>query len=229
MPIIPEMAQGLAGRSFVVRVGPNDLDDATTFYDDIAYLSERGVRPIVIAPDRESARACVRRFNRIKSTAVGLSGADAAFLAAASPEAIGRVDTQILMTLSTAGYVPVIEPTALGIGGNEIELTADDVACAIAAATEAARALFFHDAGGVSDPATSAVISELTPAEALAISDEPHLETRLRSAVRAAARGVRAGVGAAQIIDGRVAHATIVELLTTQHLGTQVSGGVYVA
>jgi acetylglutamate kinase len=45
--------------------------------------------------------------------------------------------------------------------------------------------------------------------------------------VRAAAHGVRAGVGAAQILDGRIAHASIVEFLTDQHLGTQVIGAVY--
>jgi len=49
----------------------------------------------------------------------------------------------------------------------------------------------------------------------------------LRTAVRAAALGVRGGVGAAQICDGRVAHAAIVEFLTARHLGTQVAGTVY--
>ena len=62
---------------------------------------------------------------------------------------------------------PVIEPTALGIGGDDVALAADEVAAAIAGATEAARALFFHESGGVLDPLTLDLISELTPAEAL--------------------------------------------------------------
>jgi acetylglutamate kinase len=67
----------------------------------------------------------------------------------------------------------------------------------------------------------------LTPAEALALAEREDLDARLRAAMRAAARGVRAGVGAAQILDGRIAHATIVECLTEQHLGTQVTGSVF--
>ncbi|MBD5654559.1 MAG: acetylglutamate kinase, partial [Candidatus Eremiobacteraeota bacterium] len=68
---------------------------------------------------------------------------------------------------------------------------------------------------------------ELTPAEALALADGDDLEPELRPVVRAAARGVRGGVGAAQIFDGRIAHAAIVEFLTDKHLGTQVAGTVY--
>jgi acetylglutamate kinase len=44
--------------------------------------------------------------------------------------------------------------------------------------------------------------------------------------MRAAALGVRGGIPAAQIVDGRVAHAALVEVLTDKHLGTQVTGGI---
>jgi len=79
----------------------------------------------------------------------------------------------------------------------------------------------------VTDPASRALLAELTPAEALALADGDALDPDLRAIVRAAACGVRAGVPAAQIIDGRISHAAIVELLTEQHLGTQVTGAVY--
>ena len=101
------------------------------------------------------------------------------------------------------------------------------MAVAIAAATAAARAIFFHASGGVVDPATLALVSELTPAEALTLAEGDDLDPELAAAIRAAARAVRAGVSAAQIFDGRVAHATIVEFLTAQHLGTQITGAVY--
>ena len=70
------------------------------------------------------------------------------------------------------------------------------------------------------------MIDELTPAEALELADDPRVELDLRNAMRAAAIGVRSGIPKAQIVDGRVAHAALVELLTTQHLGTQVTGGL---
>ena len=218
-----------SGRTFVLRIDGSPLAFRTTLADDLAFLMERRVRPIVVAPTGDIARGYVRALNRRTSVAVGLSGADAALLPAAGKEAVGRVQTHILLTLVEAGYIPVIEPTALGMFGDDVALGADDVAGAIAAATEAVRAIFFHESGGVIDPESNALVAELTPAEALDLAERPELDEDLRTTMRAAARGVRAGVGAAQIIDGRVSHASIVEVLTAQHLGTQVAGTVYVS
>jgi len=220
-------ASTFAGRSFVVRTD-RSWAAGGTFADDLRFLCDRGIRPIVVAPSRADARDHVRALNRFADLAVGLSGADGALLPAGGGH-VGRVRTRILATLTAAGYVPVVEPVALDLSGADVDVSADDVAAAIASATEAVRALFFTSAGGIVDPATAVPIGELTPAEALALADGDDLSEELRAVVRAAARGVRAGVGAAQILDGRIAHATIVELLTSQHLGTQVAGTVWVA
>jgi acetylglutamate kinase len=140
---------------------------------------------------------------------------------------IGNVDTKLLRTLLDAGYLPVIEPLAFGFTGTDVVVAADEVAGALASAVGAARAIFFNDQGGVVDAKTRLLVDQLTPAEALAVADDPLVAEDLRTAVRAAALGVRGGVGAAQICDGRVAHAAIVEFLTARHLGTQVAGTVY--
>ncbi len=210
-----------------MRIDRSPLDERTTLASDLAFLMQRDVRPILVAPTTDVARSYVRTLNRQTNVAVGLSGADAALLPASSSEAMGRVQTGILVTLTAAGYIPVIEPTAYGLRGDDVALCADDVAAAVAAATEAARALFFHAGGGVVDPQSQSLVVELTPAEAFAVADRDDLDTELRDTVRAAARGVRGGVGAAQILDGRIAHAAIVEFLTEQHLGTQIAGSVY--
>ena len=219
----------LLGRTLVLRIDGESISDGTTFYEDIAFLAARQVRPIVVAPDVEMARSVVRRMNRTSEMAVGLSGADAGMIPAASQQTLGSVQIRLLTTLMNAGYVPVIEPTAIGIAGADVEVAADDVASAIASATAAARALFFHESGGVVDALTAALIDELTPAEALTIAESEELPEGLRSAIRAAAQGVRRGVNAAQILDGRIAHAAIVEFLTARHLGTQVAGTVLIA
>ncbi|HMD03482.1 MAG TPA: hypothetical protein VKG44_11015 [Candidatus Baltobacteraceae bacterium] len=218
-----------AGRTFVLRLDEHPPDERATLSGDLAFLMEQQVRPIIIAPTGDVARSYVRALNRQTNVAVGLSGADAGLLPAAGSGAVGRVQTHILVTLAEGGYIPVIEPTALGLFGEEILLGADAVTTAIAAATEAARAIFFHESGGVIDPESQRLVTELTPAEALTLAEAPALDAHLRAAMRAAALGVRAGVSAAQIVDGRVSHATIVELLTAQHLGTQVTGTVYIA
>jgi acetylglutamate kinase len=213
----------------VVRVDEATLGaDGTTLYEDLAFLAGRGQHPIVVAPTADAARAVVRTMNRTGDTAVGVSGADAGTIPAAGAS-IGAIQTRLLHTLVGAGYVPVVEPLAMGFAGREVAVAADEVACALASALGAKRAIFFNDAGGVLDAQTQRIIDELTPAEALALADDSALTDDLRAAIRAAALGVRGGVGAAQILDGRIKHATIVELLTMRHLGTRVMGTVYIA
>jgi acetylglutamate kinase len=217
----------LHGRTMVIRVDEATLGaQGTTFFSDLVFLGNLGMRPVVVAPTAPAARAVVRSMNRSGDTAVGLSGADAGMIPAAAGT-IGAVQTKLLRTLLDAGYVPVIEPLAFGFTGTDVEVAADDVAQALAGAVGAARAIFFNDNGGVIDAATNVLVEQLTPAEALTIADDVSLSADLRAAVRAAALGVRAGVGAAQICDGRVAHAAIVEFLTARHLGTQVAGTVF--
>lgn len=220
------MTRSFAGRTFVFCVDRCSVGDHSTLASDLAFLMSNGVRPIVVAPTPSDARSYVRTLNRQTNVAVGLCGADAALLPAAGSD-VGRVQTGILVTLTAAGYIPVIEPTCYGLGPTDIAIAPDAVAAAVAAATDAARAIFFHNAGGVTDPDTRTLLAELTPAEALALAEREDLDPSLRAIVRAAAYGVRAGVPAAQIIDGRISHAAIVELLTERHLGTQVTGAVY--
>jgi len=200
--------------------------EGSTFVEDLQVLTEAQVRPVLVAPEPGAARELVRTINRSANVAVALSGSDAAMLPQA-PGGIGRVQTGILSTLLDAGYIPVIEPTAFAVfSRGDALLAADDVAAAVAPAIEAIRAIFFHAAGGVADPQTEILIAELTPTEALALAGDERVAQDLRAAIRAAALGVRGGVPAAQIIDGRVPHATIVELLTAQHVGTQVTGAI---
>ena len=218
-----------SGKPLVVRVDDASANGQTTLVDDLHLLAERHVPPIVVAPNPQAARAIVRTINRSANIAVGLSGSDAALLPH-GPTGIGRVQTRILDTLTAAGFIPVVEPTAFKVFDSaDTDVVADDVAAAIATACGAARAVFFHTAGGVTDPETHAFMAELTPAEALALASDERLPDDLRAAIRASALGVRAGIPEAQIVDGRVAHAVVVEVLTEHHLGTRVTGSVFVA
>ncbi len=220
-------AADFSGKSFVLRIDePAVSDSASTLVEDLRMLMDAGVRPVVVAPTHECARALVRAVNRTDNRAVGLSGADAALLPG-TPAGIATVQAGILDTLADAGYVPVVEPTAFSaFGAADYAIVADDVACAIAAATSAVRALFFDAHGGVVDPDSHAVFDELTPAEALTLAQDARIPFDLRATARAAALGVRRGVTAAQIVSGRVAHVAVVELMTARHLGTQISSSL---
>src|SRR5579872_7314649 len=160
--------QDFSGRTIVLRVDETSLG-GTTLVSDIAFLQQRNVRPIVVAPQADLARAFVGAMNRTGDAAVGLRGADAGMIPAAGT-LIGSVQTRLLETLTRSGYVPIIEPTAIGLGGGDVQISADEVARAIGEATEAVRILFFDANGGVIDADTQALVDELTPAEALALA-----------------------------------------------------------
>ena len=156
------------GRTVVLRLDDAALaSDGSTVISDLHFLTAHAMRPIVVAPSADAARAFVRTMNRSGDAAVGLSGADAGMLPAAGRDGLGAVQTRLLSTLLASGYVPVIEPVAFGMSGGEVEVLADEVASAVASATDAWRMIVFHAAGGVIDAATDALIEELTPAEAL--------------------------------------------------------------
>ena len=118
----------LHGRTIVIRVDEATLDaEGATFFSDLIFLGNLGMRPMVVAPTTGAARAVVRSMNRSGDAAVGLSGADAGMIPAASG-AIAAVQTKLLHTLLAAGYVPVIEPLAFGFAGDDVVVAADDVA-----------------------------------------------------------------------------------------------------
>src|SRR6202049_1786002 len=165
----------LTGRTMVIRVDEATLGASNaTFFSDLVFLGNLGMRPVVVAPTALAARAVVRSMNRTGDTAVGLSGADAGMIPAAAGT-IGAVQTKLLRTLLDAGYVPVIEPLAFGFTGTDVAVAADDVAQALAGAVGAARAIFFNDTGGVIDAGTNLLVEQLTPAEALTIADDVSL------------------------------------------------------
>ena len=96
--------QDFTGRTIVLRVDETSLG-GTTLVSDIAFLQQRNVRPIVVAPQAEVARAFVGAMNRSGDAAVGLRGADAGMIPAAGT-IIGSVQTRLLETLTRSGYVP---------------------------------------------------------------------------------------------------------------------------
>src|ERR1700716_2657724 len=129
-----EDTMDLNGRTMVIRVDEATLAaEGATFFSDLVFLGNLGMRPVVVAPTAPAARAVVHSMNRSSDPAVGPSGAAAGMIPAASGT-IGAVQTKLLRTLLDAGYVPVIEPLAFGSTGTDVAVAADDVAQALAGA-----------------------------------------------------------------------------------------------
>jgi len=223
-------AKAFIGRTVVVRLDPQAAE-AETLVSDLVFMRRIGVRPLVVydAAERSTGARLVAMINRVGGEAVGIDGTSAGTLIAASDAdgnaVVRTVNAHLTSLLLEQGYIPVFAAQGAAISGMPIVLDGDDAARVLAQATHAIRLLFPAHPGGVPSD-TEGIIGELTSSEALALAAAGTLSVDLVRQLRAAAFGVRAGVDAAQLLDLSAHHASIVEMLTAQHVGTQVVSNV---
>jgi acetylglutamate kinase len=179
----------------------------------------------------------VLRIGRHGQPAVGLSGDDGALFrvarrAAPGGEDIGfvgrieRVNAGVIEHVAS-DYIPVIASVGADREGNSYNINADEAAGAVAGALGAYKVVFLTDVPGwLEDPGDPAsLIGQASPErvrEAL-----PGLEGGMRPKLEACLEAIAAGVSAAHILDGRVAHSLLLELFTDAGVGTKVAGGGY--
>lgn len=157
--------------------------------------------------------------------AVGISGLDAGLIKARriSPELelvgeVCAVDSRVVEALLVADIIPVVAPIALGEGSACLNVNADTAAAEIAIALGAERLVFLTDVLGVLNE-SGYLIPSLTRGEARRLMDQGVISGGMIPKSEACIRGLD-GVGAAQIIDGRVRHALMRELATSRSVGT---------
>ena len=177
-------------------------------------------------------RDIVTALNVHGPIAVGLSGEDAGLITAAEHDpALGfvgdvvAVDARMLRALLDERLVPVLATIGADGRGQSYNINADTVAGAVAAAVGAEKLVFLTDVDGIrADPADpSTRRSRLSPGDVDALVATGSVAGGMIPKAEACATAVREGVAAAHILDGRVAHALLLELYTDQGVGTMVT------
>jgi acetylglutamate kinase len=181
-------------------------------------------------------RELVGLINEHGPYAVGLSGEDARLFTAVRRPAIvdgepvdvgqvGDVDAvnvSAVADLIAAGRIPVVSTVAPDADGVLHNLNADTAASALAVALRARKLVVLTDVSGLyADwPDESSLVSQID-ADAL---DKllPSLSAGMVPKMEACLRAVRGGVPAAHVVDGRVAHSTLLEVFTSEGFGTMV-------
>ena len=173
--------------------------------------------------------------------AVGLSGRDGDLIKArkmkivkemaenAPPEIIDlgqvgevtEVNPGVLETLDAQDFIPVIAPVGVGEDGRAYNINADLVAGAIARHLKAEKLILLTDVAGVLDKEKN-LISSMSCDAADAFIKDATIVGGMIPKIRCCQEVVRAGVGKAHIIDGRVEHAILLEMFTQQGVGTEV-------
>lgn len=174
----------------------------------------------------------VSAINRRDRVAVGLSGEDAGLIVAEQRDAslgyvgdVVDVNRAILDTLLAADFIPVISTIGADAHGQAYNINADSAAIAIAASLEAEKLVYLTDVPGVltdlDDP--SSLVSRLSVARAKLLIAEGVVAGGMIPKVEACLDAVAAGVGSAHILDGRIAHVVLLELLTDAGVGTMLT------
>ncbi len=117
--------------------------------------------------------------------------------------------------------IPVIAPIGVGPSGETLNINADTVAGSIAGAVGAQRLLMLTDVVGVLD-GDGVLIPELTLSEARQLIEDGTIQGGMIPKIETCIAAVEAGVDAAVIIDGRGAHALLVEIFTEHGAGTMI-------
>ncbi|HZW86243.1 MAG TPA: acetylglutamate kinase [Gallionella sp.] len=180
----------------------------------------------------------VNLINRYGGKAVGLTGQDSAFIRAekmmvASDEEAGKmldiglvgeiakIDPSIITFMDSGDFIPVIAPIGVSPDGETLNINADVVSGKLAEVLRAEKLVLLTNTPGVLDK-TGKLLTGLTPRQIDALVADGTLSGGMLPKIASALDAARGGVRTVHIIDGRVRHALLLEILTDEGVGTLI-------
>ena len=181
-------------------------------------------------------KTLVNLLEMMGGKAMGLCGLDGRMIRASMRDArlgyVGKVesvDVQPILDLLEHGYIPVISTIGSDTEGNVYNINADTVAAGIAGALGAERLIEMTDIAGIlrdtHDPGS--LIPRLSVSDAVQLFREGVISGGMIPKVECCIEAVLSGVKTVIIMDGRIPHAILIELLTDEGAGTMVTGDDY--
>ncbi|MED6198707.1 hypothetical protein PIB30_069112 [Stylosanthes scabra] len=180
-------------------------------------------------------KTLVSLINKAGATAIGLSGMDGRLITACpSPKAadlgfvgeVEQVDPSVLRPLIASGHIPVVTSVAADKYGQPYNINADTVAGELAAALEAEKLILLTDVAGIlenkDDP--KSLVKEIDIKGVKKMMDNGKIGGGMIPKVNCCVRSLAQGVRTASIIDGRVPHSLLLEILTDEGAGTMITG-----
>lgn len=174
----------------------------------------------------------VSMISQAGGKAIGITGKDGNLIKAKrlqSPEMdyghvgdVVSIDPTVINALRNESFIPVIAPIGIGEDGASYNINADIAAGEIAVALKAERLLLLTNTPGVLNKSGD-LLRKLTASEIQALIADGTIQGGMLPKVACALDAATKGAESACIIDGRVAHAVLLELLTDQGVGTLVS------
>ncbi|MCI9566798.1 MAG: acetylglutamate kinase [Lawsonibacter sp.] len=203
------------------------------FIDGLRYTDEETMAVVQQVLCGQVNKDLVAVLNRLGGRAVGLCGLDGALFQAKMRDEkyglvgdIAKVDAAMVDAALNSGYIPVVAPVAQGVDSQaSYNLNSDTAAARLAVALEAEKLVLLTGVRGLfRDPADeSTLIPELQLSSVPALVRDGTISGPMVHKVDCCVDSVRSGVSSAVILDGRVSHSLLTELLTDAGVGTMLT------
>ena len=203
----------------------------TDFIDGQRVTSPENMEVVEMVLSGSVNKEITALLNHNGAKAIGLSGKDASFIRAKAKDAakfgltgnITSIDQSVIQRLIDDKFIPVIAPIAAGddIGHPGYNINADLAASQIAIALKAEKIIFLTDTTGVLDKDMQ-LLSTLKEEEIQALIKDETIHGGMLPKVTACLETINGGVEKAHIIDGRIEHSLLLELFTSEGVGTVI-------
>ena len=211
------------------RVGKESV-----FIDGLRYTDAETAEIVCMVLAGKVNKSLVNLLESYGGNAVGLCGIDGHMLKCTmeNPKLgyVGKVteiNAKLLLDLLNGGYIPVVSTVGYDDEGNIYNVNADTAAATIAGALKARSLILMTDTAGVlrdrNDP--SSLIDKIYVSDIPSLIKEGIISGGMIPKIECCKEGIRRGVGKVFIIDGRIEHSILVEILSDKGIGTMFVSG----
>ncbi len=204
----------------------------TKFYNGLRVTDEESAKIVQMVLAGKINKNLVNLLQNIGGKAIGLSGMDGNLIEAKPIDfenlgyvgEITNVNTQPILDVLEMGYIPVISTVGCDNEGNVYNINADTAAAAIAGSLGAESLISMTDICGIlrdkDDPST--LIPVINVSEAPQLMREGIISGGMIPKIECCIEAIRRGVGKVFVMDGRVPHSILIEILTDEGIGTML-------
>ncbi|MBR2769960.1 MAG: acetylglutamate kinase [Solobacterium sp.] len=214
-----------------ISVLMNRLGKKPVFVDGLRVTDQETVDIVQMVLAGKINKTLVNLIETKGGEAIGLSGMDGRLIQAKIRDQkygyvgdVTNINPKPILDLLDQGYIPVISTLGTDEEGNVYNINGDTAAGAIASALSAERLIMMTDITGVlydrNDPDT--LIRELSVKQALKMKEDGRINGGMIPKILCCIAAINGGVDASVIIDGRVPHALLMEILTNEGAGTMI-------
>ncbi len=205
----------------------------STFIDGMRVTDAETMEIVEMVLGGSVNKQIVNNINNAGGKAVGLTGKDGKLIVAEKLKLIDensdlghvgkikKINPTIVELLDSEKFIPVIAPIGVGENGETYNINADVVAGEIAAVLGAERLLLLTNTSGVLDK-SGTLLTGLNKSDVQKLTKDGTIQGGMLPKIQCALDAVDAGTASSCIIDGRVPHAVLLELLTDEGIGTLI-------